>query len=210
MAAGAIMRAEKISENDALRFIENGSLSVHARLLSKCRIKSHLLITITKFKVDKGKRPTDALGRQFVFAHEYESIFLSPDEDVIDRLGTAFYHAPIYFGDSESLATVSEIEKMEIPAKPGNGSIQTFYYTPLSAFTELSLPGTVFYVHEGLQNQSEDESKKKSKKKQLPLIEYIFPITGNPSEYQPGGISGILNPDYSAYAVDDHVIVRKN
>lgn len=209
MAAGALMRTERISEQEALKAVQSGRLSVHARLVSPCRIKSHLLVSITKFKVSKGKRPTDALGRQFVFAHEYETVFLSPDLDIIERLSLAFKFAPIYFGDSESLVSVTHKDIIQLELGEQKDLVKTKYYVPLTAFEDLSSQGTIFHVHESLQKGIDDEKKSKSRKKQYPLIEYIFPLAGDLSGYQPVEIRGRVHWNFNIYQAGKYAFIRK-
>jgi len=209
MAAGAVMRAERISEEEALTSINSGRLSVHARLISPCRVKSHLLILVTKFRVPKGRRPTDALGRQFVFAQEYETVFLSPEEKILQRLFTAFRFAPVYFGDSESLVTVVRQNRIKFKCESDQTIVKTPYYTPLRAFNNISTQGTVYYVHETLQKKVMNKLEKKSRQSQYPLFEYIFPVNGNPSGYQPSELEGEINPDFEVYTWEENAIIRK-
>ena len=170
MLANALQRYK--NDNPPLYYldkIEENVIWVGARLLSPAVVKSYTTSAITNRDAKLGGKSTNALGRQYVFTKNVEVVAVIKEDNFIHELVCALQNAPITCGDSESIATIENIESFlktdEIKSKK---DVETQFPIPFDPqkIEVIEGFGRLYLVHERC----------KKERNSFPLLNYLFPL----------------------------------
>lgn len=151
--------------------VEEQVIWAGSKLLTPAVIKSYTTSAITKWEVPIGGKSTNALGRQFVFCKNIEIVVVINDDAFACELIKVLKTTPITCGDSESIATVENIQPL-YDIEPKNleygMEIESEFPIPfkLEVIEILQGSGRLYLIHERC----------KKTDKNFPLINYLYPI----------------------------------
>jgi len=171
MLANALQRYKNNKHPlDYLSLLESYIKWAGSRLITPCVVKSYTTSAIVKWEDKLGGKFTNALGRQYGFAKKIRIMaILENNKELIKDLILALKTTPLTCGDSESLATVENIEITEARENTffSGNVIETDFGVPFELENmEVLSGGMIYLVHE--------KCEKKGKK--FPLRSYILPI----------------------------------
>jgi len=149
--------------------VEKNVIWAGARLLSPAVVKSYTTSAITNWDVKLGGKPTNALGRQYVFAKNIEVVVTLKEDNFIQELVCALQNAPITCGDSESIVTVENIKSFLKTDKINfREEVETRFPIPFNPqkIEIIRGVGQLYLVHERC----------KKREKEFPLVSYLFPL----------------------------------
>ncbi|PIS24133.1 MAG: hypothetical protein COT45_04780 [bacterium (Candidatus Stahlbacteria) CG08_land_8_20_14_0_20_40_26] len=164
-----------------------------ARLLSPAVVKSYTTSAITRWEVELGGKSTNALGRQYAFTKNIQAIAVIEEPAFASELVDALQNAPVTCGDSESIATIENINSLlETKTKESKPkiSLETEFPIPfnLQKIEIIEGFGRLYLVHESC----------KKKGKEFPLVNYLFPLREE---------KGILHPTKFKIAIKQPISV---
>jgi hypothetical protein len=149
--------------------VEENVIWAGGRLLSPAVVRSYITSAITRWDVKLGGKSTNALGRQYAFTKNLEVVAVIKKDNFVRELVEALKKAPITCGDSESIATIEDIKSFlktdEIKAEK---EVETSFSVPFNPQKVEIIEGfgRLYLVHERC----------KKKRKEFPLVNYVFPL----------------------------------
>lgn len=174
MAAWALARFEGTEPSAAMAEAESGLLWVTAAAVGPISVRSYLVRVI---KVEGAKPPaSDALPRQFGWAHGMAVWFLAEQEKITTRLREALLSTPVTMGDSESLCYPRRVGQvtMVTPRQGHAGEqVRTRAYVPKRLAEPAAGQPQLFWVRVGGGADPEQ------------LEQYLFPVAQTHGRYEP-------------------------
>lgn len=174
--------------------VESDVFWAGSRLLTPCIIKSYVISTIAnieKLEDILGRKPTNALGRQFAYSRLLQVAIIFKNGDLIDDIIKSLKTTPLTCGDSESPISLEEYELAPRDViKNDRKTIETEYPVPFKKDTKIiEGNGQVFLMHERCKRKGKD----------FPLISYMIPIREEQK---------ILNPSSLTIKVTDEKVLE--
>lgn len=162
-----------------LDLIEKNLVWAGSRLLSPCVIKSYTTSAIVKWKDKLGEKFTNALGRQFAYCKNLQILAIFKENGILMEVLNAIKKAPLFCGDSESLASLEgEIFIKDIKEDLKEEISETSFPFPFDKDTKIvEGNGQVFFMH----------GRCKKVDKNFPLTAFIVPVREE---------KGIVYPSY--------------
>lgn len=164
---------QRFTDNDhplaCLENIQEKVIWAGSRLLTPCIIKNYNVSTITGFRGEVLKdKFTDVFSREFAFSKELEILLIFQDNSLVDLIAEALQTVAITCGDSESSATVTNVQIRDVRLRNSCiASIETPYPVLYTSTLKIeSGKGSCYYMHE----------KCMSKKGSLELKAYLVPV----------------------------------
>jgi CRISPR-associated Cas5-like protein len=113
LLANALQRWEGIGPLEALDAVEGQVHALAAWALGPIVVGAYIVSAVTAFEGGPGRKPTDALARQFAFTAGL-GVAVVGDEAFLARLAPALRRTALYLGDSESLVTCDALHLADV------------------------------------------------------------------------------------------------
>jgi CRISPR-associated Cas5-like protein len=113
LLANALQRWEGIGPLEALGEVEGQVRALAAWALGPIVVGTYIVSAVTAFEAGPGRKPTDALARQFAGAAGL-GLAIVGEDPVVARLAAALARTAVYLGDTESLVTCQGIGRHEV------------------------------------------------------------------------------------------------
>jgi|YelNatPaOPRAMG01_1025707.scaffolds.fasta_scaffold18865_5 CRISPR-associated Cas5-like protein len=179
LVANALQRYKNNKHpREYLEEVEQEVVWAGSRLLAPCIIKSYTTSAITKWEDTIGGKFTNALGRQFAYSKNLQTVVIFKNNNSItNEIAKALMTSPLTCGDSESPVIIeSSLVIKEVEEITSNEIIETLFPVPFVKDIEIiDGGGQVYLMHERCLKKDE----------KYPLRSYIVPVKE---------VRGILKP----------------
>lgn len=172
MLANAMQRLKNDKHPlEYLDMMEDEILWAGSKLLTCCIIKSYTTSAIVKWEDVQPWKFTNALGRQYAFSKEIQTIAIFKNDSLLDEIRDAVKRTPLTCGDSESSISVNndpQIFDVETRQMKEGEELETQFPFPFdTGFYDIAKgSGKIFLVHERCKKSGRN----------FPLEMYMFPL----------------------------------
>lgn len=195
LIANAYQRHKNLNLKQPLKWfekLENDIEWAGSRLLSPYVVKSYITSAITKWEINIGDKPTNALGREFGYTKLMEIMVIFKTDEHVQEILEAISRTPLTCGDSESPVSVVEKLNQSLEVKEmiknKNEEVETEFPFPFlpEKYEIKNGTGRIYLVHEKCIKRG----------KRFPLVLYVFPVKEE---------KGIIYPEKTALKLKEEI-----